>query len=53
MYFLYRDASDEIFDLIQKVDPLIKIEKASVDECFLELDCLVDKRLAENATVSD
>ena len=37
IYVLYRDASAEVFRVLNDVDPRIIVERASVDEAFLDV----------------
>nr|CDJ90718.1 DNA-repair protein domain containing protein [Haemonchus contortus] len=43
----YRDASVEVFDVLNAFDERIVVERASVDEAFLDLTEFVDQRLIE------
>ncbi|KAK6744715.1 hypothetical protein RB195_011434 [Necator americanus] len=43
----YRDASAEVFDVLNAFDQRIIVERASVDEAFLDLTELVDKKILE------
>ncbi|ETN81386.1 ImpB/MucB/SamB family protein [Necator americanus] len=43
----YRDASEEIFDVLYTFDDRIIVERASVDEAFLDLTALVDQKIVE------
>ncbi|VDO41490.1 unnamed protein product [Haemonchus placei] len=44
----YRDASVEVFDVLNAFDERIVVERASVDEAFLDLTEFVDQRLIES-----
>ncbi|KHJ90218.1 ImpB/MucB/SamB family protein [Oesophagostomum dentatum] len=43
----YRDASAEVFEVLFNFDERIIVERASVDEAFLDLTELVDKKIVE------
>ncbi|CAJ0597286.1 unnamed protein product [Cylicocyclus nassatus] len=43
----YRDASAEVFDVLNNFDERIIVERASVDEAFLDMTELVDKTILE------
>ncbi|KAK5973265.1 DNA polymerase eta [Trichostrongylus colubriformis] len=43
----YRDASAEVFDVLNAFDERIVVERASVDEAFLDLTELVDQKVIE------
>ncbi|VDO20346.1 unnamed protein product [Heligmosomoides polygyrus] len=43
----YRDASAEVFDVLNAFDERIVVERASVDEAFLDLTALVDQKVLE------
>ena len=45
-----RLASSEVFDVITRFDDLITVEKASVDEAFLDLTQLVDQIIGAEGT---
>ncbi|VDM52499.1 unnamed protein product [Angiostrongylus costaricensis] len=44
----YRDASAEVFDVLNSFDDRIVVERASVDEAFLDLTEMVDQKIVEN-----
>ncbi|KAL6726109.1 hypothetical protein Aduo_008114 [Ancylostoma duodenale] len=43
----YRDASAEVFDVLNTFDERIVVERASVDEAFLDLTDMIDKKIIE------
>ncbi|WKY02154.1 hypothetical protein Q1695_015849 [Nippostrongylus brasiliensis] len=43
----YRDASAEVFDVLNAFDDRIIVERASVDEAFLDLTDLVDQKVID------
>ncbi|KAJ1360967.1 hypothetical protein KIN20_020102 [Parelaphostrongylus tenuis] len=43
----YRDASAEVFDVLNSFDDRIVVERASVDEAFLDLTEMVDQKIVE------
>uniref|UniRef100_A0A8R1DUT7 DNA polymerase eta n=1 Tax=Caenorhabditis japonica TaxID=281687 RepID=A0A8R1DUT7_CAEJA len=43
----YRNASVEVFKVLNNIDSSIVVEKASVDEAFLDMTSYVDQRLIE------
>ncbi|ETN81385.1 ImpB/MucB/SamB family protein [Necator americanus] len=47
----YRDASAEVFDVLNAFDQRIIVERASVDEAFLDLTELVDKKILETGAL--
>lgn len=47
---IYRDAGDRIVKLIAKLLPGVIIEKASIDEVYLDLTTFVDKRMERLST---
>ncbi|CAJ0577028.1 unnamed protein product, partial [Mesorhabditis spiculigera] len=46
----YRNASKEVFDVLQNFFKGVVVEKASIDEAFIDLTPLVDKKLHEDRT---
>lgn len=44
---IVRDASTEVFNVLNNVDPRIIVERASVDEAFLDLTQFCDDKMAE------
>lgn len=49
----FRDASAEVFEVLNHFDDSIIVEKASVDEAFLDLTAYVDQRIEEYKSIEN
>ena len=49
--FFFRLASDDVFNVLNSI-PKLLVEKASIDEAYLDLTPLIDERIDRNGSDS-